>query len=151
MIIFRSCAEYGPRIKASVAGVTQLSPIDFYGQQKVAALNFTGEALRESTVRISWVRIFQPYVTGQDKKRLLPLLIETPTEIDVETTFGFTNVELLKHLETLLNDSNQWKRFKVQLHTENSVTVVGKISPIFISDWLQSDSLETGLKWVFDS
>jgi len=187
MIVLGSCAEYGPQIKASVAGITKLCPNDLYGEQKVAAFNLVKAALKGSNIRLSWVRIFQPYGPGQDKKRLLPHLIDalknnqeiflyntssvhdwittrdiasaiswiihnnTPIEIDAGTTFGFTNVELLEHLEALFGNSNQWKRFVIQTSTENGVAVVGKESPIFTSGWRPSDNLDTGLKWVLES
>lgn len=76
LIVLGSCAEYGPQINPSVAGITKLSPNSIYGEQKVAAFNLVKDALHESNIRLSWVRIFQPFGPGQDKKRLLPQLVD---------------------------------------------------------------------------
>ena len=77
LIVLGTCAEYGPQGQASIAGITKLNPTTFYAKQKVAALNSTREALLESEVRLSWVRIFQPYGRNQDSSRLIPYLVNT--------------------------------------------------------------------------
>jgi len=187
MIVLGSCAEYGPQNRPSVAGITKLSPNSVYGEQKVAAFRSARDLLCDSSVRLSWVRIFQPFGPGQDKRRLLPQLIEalkggqkvvlkdtssvhdwittrdiasiiswiirknTPIEIDAGTGIGYTNVQLLRHLENFFENSNQWKRFEVQDPGTALVTIVGNDSPLFLSGWQPSDSLDSGIKWVLDS
>lgn len=74
-IVLGSCAEYGPQTGASIAGKTELNPINPYAQQKVAAFNSVKRTLKDSKIRLSWVRIFQPYGPRQDKKRLIPYMI----------------------------------------------------------------------------
>jgi len=187
MIVLGSCAEYGPQINPSVAGITKLNPNNIYGEQKVAAYNLVRELLCESNVRLSWVRVFQPFGQGQDKKRLLPQLVDalknsreivlnntssvhdwittrdiasiiswiignnTPTEIDAGTAIGYTNVQILRHLEAFFGSSNQWKRFEMLPPINRTVAVVGEVSPIFISGWRPSDNLDSGMKWILDS
>ena len=187
LIILGTCAEYGPQSGASSANITDLNPINLYAQQKVSAMNSAMNFLLGSKVRLTWARIFQPYGLHQDKKRLLPYLIDTlkagkrvdlndtssvldwittrdiasaiswiinhdtPVEVDVGTSIGYTNVELLRHLENLLGHSNQWARIAAQPPIGNGVTLVGKNSPLFVSGWLPSDSLNDGLEWVLDS
>jgi len=186
LIILGTCAEYGPQTLASTAGITEVRPINLYAQQKVSAMNSAMNFLLESKVRLTWARIFQPYGPHQDKKRLLPYLVDslkkgkqvnlndtssvldwittrdiasaiswiinhkTPVEVDIGTTIGYTNVELLRHLEALLGHSNQWARITAQPRIGNGVTLVGKHSPLFVSGWLPSDNLDSGLKWVLD-
>lgn len=186
LIILGSCAEYGPQSTASTAGVTKLNPNNLYSEQKVFAFNSAKESLLGSNVRLSWARIFQPYGPNQDKKRLLPYLIDclkggnqihlndtsstldwittrdiasaiswiinndTPIEVDIGTSLGFTNLELLKHLESLLGNSDQWARLAQQTSTGNQVSVVGKDSPLYKSGWLPKDSLYTGLEYVLN-
>ena len=187
MIVLGSCAEYGPQINPSTAGITKLNPNNIYGEQKVAAFNLVRDLLCESNVRLSWVRIFQPFGPGQDKKRLLPQLVDalkngrkillnntssvhdwittrdiasiiswiirnnTPTEIDAGTAVGYTNVQLLQHLEAFFGNSNQWRRFEIQSPGNSLVAVVGEVSPIFLSGWRPSDTLDSGIKWILDS
>jgi len=187
LIILGTCAEYGPQTLASTAGITEVRPINLYAQQKVLAMNSAMNFLLESKVRLTWARIFQPYGPHQDKKRLLPYLVDslkkgkqvdlndtssvldwittrdiasaiswvinndTAIEVDVGTGFGYTNLELLQHLETLLGDSNQWSRIAAQTPISGEVTVVGKNSPLFVSGWSPSDNLDSGLDWVLSS
>jgi dTDP-6-deoxy-L-talose 4-dehydrogenase (NAD+) len=186
LVVLGTCAEYGSQSQASTAGITRLSPTTLYAKQKVAAFESLSESLRNSSTRLSWARVFQPYGSGQDKKRLLPFLIDslrkgeqiklndtssildwittrdiasaiswiinndTPMEVDIGTTVGFTNVELLGHLEELLGDSNQWLQLVSDSPSIEAVTVVGKDSPLFRSGWVPSDSLEVGLKWILE-
>ena len=72
-------------------------------------------------------------------------------EVDIGTTFGFTNVEILKHLEELLGNTAQWARFATKTSGVNEVSIVGKDSPLFKSGWLPLDNLNIGLEWVLSS
>ena len=184
LVVLGSGSEYGTQSTTSTAGVTKLNPENLYAQQKVIAFNSAKALLSKSKVRLSWARIFQPYGPGQDKKRLLPYMInalkngepiqlndtstvldwittrdiasaiswiinnDTPTEIDIGTTFGFTNVELLRHLEGLLGKTAPWTRFAGQGSSNGQVSLVGKNSPLFESGWLPRDGLDSGLQWV---
>jgi nucleoside-diphosphate-sugar epimerase len=187
LIILGTCAEYGHQTKASNAGITKLSPVNLYAQQKVSAFNSVKEILDGSSVRLTWARIFQPYGPRQDKDRLIPYLIhslkigahiqlgdtssihdwittrdiasaiswvishQVSMEVDVGTTFGYTNVEILKELEELLGNSTQWKEFATLKYGSNELSIVGKDSPLLKSGWAPLDSLHTGLEWVLSS
>ena len=76
---------------------------------------------------------------------------EVPIEIDVGTSFGYTNLELLKTLEELLQTTNQLSARGEHAIGHNEVFVAGKKSPLLISGWLPNDSLTSGLEWVLDS
>ena len=73
---------------------------------------------------------------------------DLPTEIDVGTSFGFTNLKLLATLEELLQTTNQLPALEMHNLGNNEVFVVGKASPLFTSGWSPKDSLITGLEWV---
>ena len=73
---------------------------------------------------------------------------ELPTEIDIGTSFGFTNFELLATLEELLQTANQLPAQKMHDLGQNEIFVAGKTSPLFLSGWSPTDSLITGLGWV---
>ena len=93
------------------------------------------------------------WITTRDIASAISWIIENevPTEVDIGTTFGFTNVEILKHLEELLGNTTQWARFATKTSGVNEVSIVGKDSPLFKSGWLPSDNLSTGLEWVLSS
>lgn len=184
LVVLGSGSEYGTQSTTSTAGITKLNPENLYAEQKVFAFNSAKALLSKSKVRLSWARIFQPYGPGQDRKRLLPYMIDalkndeqiqlndtstvldwittrdiasaiswminndTPTEVDIGTNFGFTNVELLRHLEGLLGETVQWTRFAKQSSGIGQISLVGKNSPLFESGWLPRDGLDSGLQWV---
>ena len=183
-IVLGSCAEYGPQSLPCSAAKTSLNPSNPYAEQKVAAFNSVKKTLENSAVRLSWVRVFQPYGPYQDEARLIPYLIKAiknnlkiemkdtlsqhdwvttrdiasaiafivenalPVELDVGTTVGHTNIEVLKTLENLLGNSNQWEKISSELKIGGGVSVVGKDSPLFQAGWKSSDSLHEGLGWV---
>ena len=80
LIILGTCGEYGPQTQPSIAGMTELNPISLYARQKVEALNSVKNLLLNSSPRLTWARIFQPYGPHQDKNRLLPYLISSIKE-----------------------------------------------------------------------
>ena len=90
------------------------------------------------------------WITTRDIASAISWIIkhDSATEVDIGTGIGYTNVELLQHLESLLGNSKQWVRFAAQPNVGNGVTVVGKSSPLFVSGWLPEDDLDTGLNWV---
>jgi nucleoside-diphosphate-sugar epimerase len=184
LVVLGSGSEYGTQSEACSAGITKLNPENLYAIQKVIAFNSVKEILSNSNVRFTWARIFHPYGPGQDKKRLLPYMIDTlkngeeirlddtssvldwvttrdiasaiswilhndtPTEVDIGTTIGFTNVELLKRLESLLGDTFQWTRFVEKSINKDKVSIVGRDSPLFTLGWRPIDNLNSGMKWI---
>lgn len=76
---------------------------------------------------------------------------EVPTEIDVGTSIGYTNLELLMLLEELiperiLNSEEIRHEFGAR-----EVFVTGLESPLLRSGWRPHDTLRSGLEWVLDS
>ena len=95
---------------------------------------------------------FHDWVTTRDIASAISWVIgnQLPTEIDVGTTFGFTNLELLLALEELRQTTNQLSAQGMHDFGFNEVHVAGKNSPLFTSGWLPADSLSTGLEWVLE-
>jgi len=93
------------------------------------------------------------WITSRDIASAISWIIshDTPTEVDIGTGVGYTNVELLQHLESFLGNTNQWIRIAEQPHVGNGVAVVGKESPLFVSGWIPEDVLDSGLEWVLGS
>ena len=93
------------------------------------------------------------WITTQDIALAISWVIRNyaPVELDLGTSLGYTNLELLKHLEGLIGKSNQWERLAEQVSTSTQVSVVGKGSPLFNLGWRPIDSLDQGLKWVLGS
>lgn len=93
------------------------------------------------------------WITLRDISSAISWIIgnSVPTEIDVGTSFGYTNFELLIALEELLQTTNQVPTHHEHIIGLNEVFVAGKKSPLLVSGWLPKDSLISGLEWVLDS
>jgi nucleoside-diphosphate-sugar epimerase len=184
LIVLGTCAEYGRQVGPSTAGMTKLSPSTLYAEQKVVALNSVKKIFQESDMRFTWARVFYPYGPNQDKRRLIPHVIqslkdgkpiilsditsvhdwittrdiasaiswiiskELPMEVDIGTSIGYTNLELLIALEKLLQTTNQLSEKDTHILGNSEVFVASKISPLFLSGWSPTDSLTTGLEWM---
>lgn len=187
LIVLGTCAEYGRQSGPSIAGLTELSPISLYAEQKVSAFNAVRDILQDSDIRFTWARIFYPYGPGQDQRRLIPQIIQslrneepilladisstydwittrdiasaiswiilkkTPIEIDIGTSFGYTNIELLAVVERLLKTNNQLQMSQEHVFGLNEIFVAGKDSPLFVTGWSPTDTLQTGLEWTLSS
>ena len=90
------------------------------------------------------------WITTRDIASAISWLIinELPIEIDIGTSIGFTNLELLVTLEELLQASNQLPAGESHKLGHNEFFVACKTSPLFKSGWVPTDSLITGLEWV---
>ena len=93
------------------------------------------------------------WITTRDIASAISWVIENevPLEIDVGTSFGFTNLELLTTLAELLEKTDQLDHRNSHSFGLNEVFIAGRDSPLFKSGWLPSDSLSDGLKLVLDS
>ena len=91
------------------------------------------------------------WITTRDIASAISWVISNnvPLEIDIGTSFGFTNLQLLITLEKLLQ-INIPLPSRGGMHNLglNQVFVTSKNSPLFISGWSPVDSLNSGLEWV---
>jgi len=101
-------------------------------------------------VELNNTSTLRDWITTRDIAAAISFIIshDTPTEVDIGTKVGYTNVELLRHLEALLGGRKQWERIAAQPNVGTDVVIVGKDSPLFISGWHPEDDLNSGLKWV---
>ena len=93
------------------------------------------------------------WITTRDIASAISWIInnDTPVEVDLGTSFGYTNVELLKHLEDTFEDSHQWERLAGPGSTGGQVSLAGKDSPLFKSGWVPKDTLSLGIEWILNS
>lgn len=183
LIILGTCAEYGKQSRSSLAGFTSTSPTTLYAQQKIDAFVSVKEILQDSSIRLTWARVFYPYGPNQDYRRLIPQLVESikstepfvlsdisshydwittrdiasaiswvlthnlPIEIDLGTSFGYTNLEILGFLEGLLRAKSVLSGDKIHNFGLNEVFVADKKSALLSSGWSPMDPIDSGLKW----
>ena len=76
---------------------------------------------------------------------------ETVTELDVGTSFGYTNLELLATLLELLPNGRVQEQYGPHKVGAREVFVTAKDSPLLKSGWLPNDSLRSGLEWAVGS
>jgi nucleoside-diphosphate-sugar epimerase len=71
-----------------------------------------------------------------------------PTELDLGTSFGYTNLEILGVVEKLLGKGSlSSDKVEHQLGL-NEVFIADTNSPLFKSGWSPRDSIDSGLKWA---
>jgi hypothetical protein len=75
---------------------------------------------------------------------------DLPMEIDVGTSLGHSNLEIVLILERLLKVNRHPASQRFDEFGLNEVFVANKNSPLFTSGWSPSDSLDTGLEWVLN-
>ena len=90
------------------------------------------------------------WISARDVASAISWVIEheLPFELDIGTSLGYTNLEILKMAEKLLGEKcaiNSDDQHKIGL---SEVLVAGKESPLFKSGWEPADSLATGLEWL---
>ena len=121
------------------------------GQDKKRLIPYMIHTLKNGgQIRLDDTSSVLDWVTTRDIASAIHWILhyDTPTEVDIGTTIGSTNVDLLKRLESLLGETSQWKRFVDTSIDKNQVSIIGKNSPLFTSGWRPSDNLESGMKWV---
>jgi nucleoside-diphosphate-sugar epimerase len=102
--------------------------------------------LTDTSSRIDWI-------TTRDISAAISWIInhDLPIELDIGTSIGFTNIELLKHLEGIMGNSEQWRSFTENANQEGRMSLVGPKSPLLASGWRASDNLTSGLEWMLSS
>jgi dTDP-6-deoxy-L-talose 4-dehydrogenase (NAD+) len=121
------------------------------GQDKKRLIPYMIHTLKNGgQIRLDDTSSVLDWVTTRDIASAIHWILhyDTPTEVDIGTTIGSTNVDLLKRLESLLGETSQWKRFVDTSIDKNQVSIIGKNSPLFTSGWRPSDNLESGMKWI---
>lgn len=108
---------------------------------------------RGEPVQLADISSIHDWITTRDISSAILWVIknEVPIEIDVGTSYGFTNLELLMKLEDLLEITNQLSVSDAHKFGVNDVFVAGKESPLFKSGWLPEDTLTSGLEWILNS
>ena len=104
-------------------------------------------------IRLSDISSIRDWITTRDIASAITWAIhhQLTTEVDVGTTLGFTNLEIVDHLEELLGKTAHWEHIVSQTPDVKECTIVGKNSPLLKSGWVPTDSLNNGLEWVLNS
>ena len=77
LISFGTSAEYGENPGACNSDLTPCRPESTYAISKLSAYQTLAKMYSHSTLRFTWVRLFQPYGKYQDTSRFIPNLIKT--------------------------------------------------------------------------
>ena len=102
--------------------------------------------LKDSTTILDWI-------TTRDIASAITWIISnvSPTEVDIGTSVGYSNLDLLTHLESHLGISCQREKLSSQALRTPQKFLVGKDSPLLKLGWRPSDNLNQGLEWVLRS
>ena len=104
----------------------------------------------EIPIRLADVSSVYDWVSTRDIASAISWIIENelPVEIDIGTSIGVTNLELLTTLEELLQIKHQVTAPQGHEIGVGEFFVTGKNSPLLVSGWLPRDTLHSGLEWV---
>lgn len=120
-------------------------------QDKDRLIPFLTHALKSGArIQLGDTSSIHDWITTRDIASAISWVIshQVSMEVDIGTTFGSTNVDILKKLEELLGNSSQWKQFDTLKYGAGELSIAGKDSPLFASGWAPIDSLHTGLEWT---
>jgi nucleoside-diphosphate-sugar epimerase len=92
------------------------------------------------------------WITARDVAYAISWVIQNnlPVEIDIGTSIGYTNLDLLRTLGELLQLETHLLSSKADQTGINEVFVMDKNSSLLKSGWSPQDTLISGLKWMFD-
>lgn len=76
MVLAGTCAEYDWSYGYCIEKTTPLSPRSLYGSAKDATRRLVSAVCVEHQVQCAWGRVFLPYGSGEDRRRLVPALID---------------------------------------------------------------------------
>ena len=107
----------------------------------------------EIPIRLADISSVYDWITTRDIASAISWTIEheLPLEIDIGTSIGATNHELLMTLEELLQIKYQVNAGQGHEIGVGEFFVTGKASPLLLSGWLPSDTLLSGLEWVLEA
>jgi nucleoside-diphosphate-sugar epimerase len=93
------------------------------------------------------------WITTRDVASAISWVIRNnlPTEIDVGTSIGYKNLDILRTLEELLHLENYLPADKTHQTGFNEVLVMDKDSSLLKSGWSPQDTLISGLKWMISN
>ena len=93
------------------------------------------------------------WITARDVASAISWVIQNnlPVEIDVGTSIGYKNIDLLRTLEELLHLKSYLHPSKANQMEFNEVFVMDKGSSLLKSGWAPQDTLITGLEWMISN
>jgi nucleoside-diphosphate-sugar epimerase len=180
LIILGTCAEYGHQSGPSTAGILYAEqkveaftavkqllqgsgmrltwarifyPYGPNQDQKRLIPHLIHALEKRDPIQLTDTSSIHDWITTRDIASAISWVIENEVsiEIDIGTSFGFTNLELLMTLKKLLQIPGQLPEHGMHSFGLNEVFVAGENSPLFKSGWLPTDTLSTGLEWVLSS
>jgi UDP-glucuronate decarboxylase len=106
----------------------------------------------ETPIRLADVSSVYDWITTRDIAEAVSWVIQhkLPLEIDIGTSRGATNLELLNILEGFLKTKHQVSSSLGHEIGAGEFFVMGRDSPLLESGWLPKDTLQSGLKWTLE-
>ncbi len=107
----------------------------------------------QEEVALTDITSIHDWITTRDVASAVSWIIhnDLSTEIDVGTSVGFTNLEVLREIENLLQIKNKSDGLTKHGSGLSELLVADPNSPLFTSGWSPRDTLRSGLKWIISS
>ena len=125
-------------------------PFGPHQHEKRLIPHLTKSLKNDIPIRLADVSSVYDWITTRDISSAISWMIDhkLPVEVDIGTTIGATNLELLMTLEELLQTKHRVTKQQGHEFGLGEFFVTGKGSPLFMSGWLPKDTLRSGLEWV---
>jgi nucleoside-diphosphate-sugar epimerase len=147
---FEACLEilYESDIRLTWARIFQ--PYGF-GQDQNRLIPYLISSLRANEkIHLRDVTTLRDWITTQDIASAISWVVNRslPVEVDVGTSIGNSNLEVLEKLQKLIGFSDESRFTSALPVSTRSMAVVGKSSPLFSSGWRPTMDLDAGLEWL---
>ena len=92
------------------------------------------------------------WITTRDIASAISWIInnESPIEVDIGTSTGYTNLDLLKAIQSLTGITPRLSEKSQRDQDVVRISVVGKDSPLLKAGWTPKDDLYSGLSWTLN-
>ena len=127
-------------------------PYGPYQHEKRLVPHLVNSIKNRIPIRLADTSSVYDWITTRDVASAISWIIKhkLPIEVDIGTTFGVTNLELLMTLEKLLHTKHLVTTEQGHEIGLGEFFVMGKDTPLLVSGWLPRDTLRSGLEWVLD-
>ena len=152
VVAFRAVKKILQDSNTSLPWARPFYPYGPYQHGKRLVPHLVDSIKNKNPIRLADTSSVYDWITTRDVASAISWIIEhkLPVEVDIGTTFGVTNLELLMTLEELLLTKHPVTTQQGHEVGLGEFFVTGKDSPLLVSGWLPRDTLRSGLEWVLE-
>jgi nucleoside-diphosphate-sugar epimerase len=147
---FSSCLEILSKSDIRLTWARIFQPYGF-GQDQNRLIPYLISALRANEkIHLRDITTLHDWITTQDIASAISWVVNKslPVEVDVGTSIGHSNLEVLEKLQKIMGFSDQSRFTSASPVGSRRMAVVGKSSPLFSNGWRPTMDLDAGMEWL---